>query len=220
MPLKGLSWPKKAKRLRRPPGAMARGGRGLAAVEAVLDHHELGAGQAPVGEAAEEEARGRDEGVDVGEEALQEELAAHQVGGADLGEADAAFRGRGLGAERAGAGLDHLAVVGADHQVLVQREDDRDVRQCAAGGAQRLDAEAHDVVEVDDVGPAVGEEALEMRRSGRRSRCCRDRTSRSRSTRTASRPGPGRATSGASRGGARRAGRRRRGSGRPSRPRP
>ena len=50
----------------------------------------------------------------------------------------------------------------ADHQVLVQREDDRHVAERAAGGADRLHAEAHGVVEVDHVGPAVGEEALEM----------------------------------------------------------
>ncbi len=134
-----------------------------AALEPVLDHHQLFRRQAPFGEAREQEVRRAHEGVDLGEERLHEGLAPEHVAGADFRHADPAIAGRGPGAERVGARLDHLAVMGADRQVFVQREHDRHVAERPAHGANRLQAEAHHMVEVDHVGAELGEEPLEMR---------------------------------------------------------
>ncbi len=62
-------------------------------------------------------------------------------------------RGDCSSAEFPGLGPDHLAVVVADRQVLVEHVDDRRVRQRVPRDAQEVVAEQVVVLEVDDVGP-------------------------------------------------------------------
>ena len=57
-------------------------------------------------------------------------------------------------------------MMGADRKVFMQGIDDGHIAQGAARGTDRLNAEAHDVMEIHDIGPQVGQKAFEMRHQG------------------------------------------------------
>ena len=83
---------------------------------------------------------------------LDEPLAQEERLRADLREALVAAARRRLQAQLVAVGAHHLAVAVADRQELVQRVDDRRVRQRAADRAEHVVADEEGVLEVDDVG--------------------------------------------------------------------
>jgi hypothetical protein len=125
--------------------------------------HELLARDPPGGVRLEQEGARADEAVHLGELGLDEALAQEEVLRRDVGEAGAALARARAGAQRA-AGREQLAVAEAHRQVLVQRVDDRGVRQHVADGAHQVEAEEQAVLDVHDVGLVGAQEVGQVAR--------------------------------------------------------
>lgn len=117
---------------------------------AVLEHVDALRGQSPRRVAFGQETARGDEGIDQCEMRLQVALAQEHVLGRDIGKTLRAGE-RTVALAQPAVGLDHLARVAADREVLVQRQHDARARAGASHGADHLDAEEQVVVEVHHV---------------------------------------------------------------------
>ncbi len=99
--------------------------------------------------------RGRQQG------GLDDLAAGVELLAAVLGEAGGAGDGRGGWQSRRAGPCNHLAVMGADRQVFVQREDERDIG-FRPHGAQRVHADLQEMVEVHQPHALAQQDRLEL----------------------------------------------------------
>jgi hypothetical protein len=130
--------------------------------QAVLDDEQPVGRQSPVGIALRQEGARRDIGVGKLQHRTHEAFPLQEARRRDIGEAGVAVGRRGTAAKLRALGLHHLAVVVADRQELVERHDDRRIRQRFAHGIERLETEAQHMVEMHDVRPEIADEADEV----------------------------------------------------------
>lgn len=88
---------------------------------------------------------------------LEETLALPQPRHPPVREAKRALRRAGARAEAVAVGLHHLSVVGANGEILVQRQYDRRPRQDTVDQRQDLRPEADQVMQLHDVGSKLGQ---------------------------------------------------------------
>ena len=101
------------------------------------------------------------------EEPARVEVAEQEIGRRDVGETGGTIHEAGLAAEEILVGLDHLAQMVADQQIIVQCQNDLRLGQDFLDVAERFQAEIDVVMEVHDVRLQVTQQRLELTRKFR-----------------------------------------------------